>query len=452
MVDKNIESMIREFQMFANADDRDKLLLAYMNYSCQQLSCDQGTFLLQKDDKFVVEVEKKKNAEATLIPYSSDRQMRPDHIIRTVMTNYQDYTNNKLDQKSSLYFSHHKICSIFCLPIKIDSRHSGIVYYEHHSQSKIFNKKDVVIGKVMGLHIGMNLRNSILVSNLNQALYQLKISCAAEKMSRWNEVQAQRKKERLQTTKSQLEMSLDAARFTQKSLLMTDKAPQIKIESFYQSLKKVGGDWYGSFYDQNHQIVYVLIGDVTGHDLSSALVTGAVAGTTGTIVENFKKAKHSDLLDNISYLSKNLNTAVYYAGFHSQHSMTMFFVALDLNSGDLFHVNAGHPQPIRKPSHGGLLKLNSKGMPLGTSLDWVPKPTESKLDSGDILLLYTDGLFEYPCVNDLSRRGREMTSLIGNNSNFYQIDKNLRSFVTKRRGKERKDDLAYLLLEWHQAG
>jgi sigma-B regulation protein RsbU (phosphoserine phosphatase) len=76
--------------------------------------------------------------------------------------------------------------------------------------------------------------------------------------------------------------------------------------------------------------------------------------------------------------------------------VTVMYCILDLDTGALVYCNAGHwgPYLVRAHDSGGLCRLIRTGMPLGITGDETWKQESAQLASGDVLVLYTDGITE----------------------------------------------------------
>ncbi|MDT8068519.1 MAG: SpoIIE family protein phosphatase [Terriglobia bacterium] len=82
--------------------------------------------------------------------------------------------------------------------------------------------------------------------------------------------------------------------------------------------------------------------------------------------------------------------------------------------------NAGH-LPAIATGQGGVLRLESTGLPLGMFCEAEFAPTRLQLDPGDSLFLYTDGLSEARCADDEYGVER-IVSLIGKQSGRAPAD------------------------------
>lgn len=73
--------------------------------------------------------------------------------------------------------------------------------------------------------------------------------------------------------------------------------------------------------------------------------------------------------------------------------MSMALLAIDVSSGDLAYVNAGHT-PVLKISNGAIQAVLARANPLGLSDDFTVASTRLQLCKGDSLFIYTDGLLD----------------------------------------------------------
>ena len=72
---------------------------------------------------------------------------------------------------------------------------------------------------------------------------------------------------------------------------------------------------------------------------------------------------------------------------------SLFFAVLDPTSGALDYVNAGHDHPLLL-SGGGTVALGTGGMVLGLGPDALYEPAGVRLDAGDALVAFSDGIVE----------------------------------------------------------
>lgn len=183
---------------------------------------------------------------------------------------------------------------------------------------------------------------------------------------------------------------LDAAKTIQESLMPSGalSLPRFDIGGRMLPAEQLGGDFYDFIQfnpDPNEGSVALAIGDVTGHGAASALVT-AVAKATLQSRANAEVAP-KDLL--------SVMTRVVADSCQGKKYMTFFYGLLDLKSGILRYSNAGQNFPRHFIAAEQQIKsLNMPGNPLGLYHDQKYDEDSVQLASGDILVLYSDGIIE----------------------------------------------------------
>ncbi len=199
--------------------------------------------------------------------------------------------------------------------------------------------------------------------------------------------------------KARMDAELSAARAVQDALLPNPiEVPTAHISYFYEPASQTGGDWFHHHYDKNHNRLYAFVGDVTGHGLPSALLTAVVSGAIQShLKKEFDKSEKGNMSieESLRELSEIANFAVFSAGTRSNRFMTMCFACLDLDSGELGIVSAGHTPPyIFNDKDKRVSTLPCSGSLLGFSEIASFGYASQTLLPGDSVFLYTDGLLE----------------------------------------------------------
>jgi HAMP domain-containing protein len=157
-----------------------------------------------------------------------------------------------------------------------------------------------------------------------------------------------------------------------------------EIETFIRTASDLGGDYFDVVPMEDGKLL-VVIGDVTGHGVSSALL---VAMAKAVVFQfSAKGGRVIDLMKRLNHLILSL--------LHRRKMMTFFAALLDPASGKLICANAGHPFPLVCSATGEVRKLEIARYPLGaTTRKTAFEEVEVQLVDGDVLVLYTDGLVE----------------------------------------------------------
>ncbi|MCM2277247.1 MAG: SpoIIE family protein phosphatase [Oligoflexia bacterium] len=203
--------------------------------------------------------------------------------------------------------------------------------------------------------------------------------------------------------KARMEKELDTARAVQKvfSPLKSFESERFNLAGNMLAASECGGDWW--HYSRVGNQLVLVIGDVTGHGVSAALVTAAAHGAYSLLMKRVDPATLRQAPGEwLRELAKDLNAAILATG-DGRSVMTFVASVIDLATGNVVSVNAAHRPPYlyRAPADGA--KDPQQGYhwlapPDGQALGEAETPdlqlTSFKLEPGDLLLWYTDGLVE----------------------------------------------------------
>jgi serine phosphatase RsbU (regulator of sigma subunit) len=187
------------------------------------------------------------------------------------------------------------------------------------------------------------------------------------------------------TTGETLAEELSTARDIQMELL-PDRPPSpasYQVEVFYRPAKEVGGDYY-DFFDLPAENLGLAIGDVTGKGIPAALTMASLKGNLGAYVTQ---------VYSISDIMRLVNQRIC-AGTEGASLMGLFYSVLDLETGRLSYVNAGHNPPLLVRHDGSASRLSTGGLLLGFDPDASYEHGFETMSAGDVLVMYTDGITE----------------------------------------------------------
>ena len=171
--------------------------------------------------------------------------------------------------------------------------------------------------------------------------------------------------------------------------------PLFTFEAFYKAARQVGGDWYGLRHNEATARSYLAIGDVTGHGLASALVTGSASGAFNSAIESIvSQGSRMTIEEEVNLLVTAINAAIHEICERTNKLITMSFLVVDYKSMAGVLVNAGHCPSFHIKARGGTKALMNFGSPIGINRFAERTPTRFSLARGDLIFLYTDGLTE----------------------------------------------------------
>jgi PAS domain-containing protein len=184
------------------------------------------------------------------------------------------------------------------------------------------------------------------------------------------------------------EHNADVARELQHSLLAVapPSDPRFEVSAMYQpgvEMLEVGGDWYDTFL-VDRGVLAVVVGDVVGRGLRAASAMGQLRSAVRAVAGPGVGPAH--LLARLDRFVEQVEAA---------SMATLAYGELDLADGTLRFACAGHPPPVLLAAAGGARMLwEGRSTPLGAYGGVPRREAEARLDHGDRLLLYTDGLVE----------------------------------------------------------
>ncbi|MBI4889166.1 MAG: SpoIIE family protein phosphatase [Acidobacteria bacterium] len=176
---------------------------------------------------------------------------------------------------------------------------------------------------------------------------------------------------------------------------------RLKVASICNAARMVSGDYFDYQIVSDSQLAIVL-GDVAGKGISAALLMATLQSAMRSQLRHcIETAQAAAVGQGSGYgapkvstakLVSNLNQQLY-ASTAPEKYATFFFSVYDDSSEVLTYTNAGHLSPILI-RQGRALHLDSNGMVVGAFPFARYGESAIKLESGDLLVFYTDGITE----------------------------------------------------------
>jgi PAS domain S-box-containing protein len=287
--------------------------------------------------------------------------LRPEDLVgNTVRLFYTDEEWAFLEMKieESIRIGHNRY--EFTIPKKDGSRVPVIISSRAHIDSD-------------GRHFGIVTFTDIS----EQKLAQKHLGEANKQFSEANEQLEERQKE--------IEEDLALAARVQQSL-----APKplvwggLRVETYYDPVRTIGGD-FGLVGPLEEEHLNLLVCDVSGHGISSALVANRIY--TETIAQLGSGAPLSEMLRSLNrFVMQHIGGSVFF--------FTLAAARIDRDARRMVFAGAGHPPAMIARAGREPRLLESRSMILGVLPDAVdPEGTlDVDLDRGDRVVLYTDGM------------------------------------------------------------
>ncbi len=203
----------------------------------------------------------------------------------------------------------------------------------------------------------------------------------------------------LQAVHDSINTDLIEARKLQQSLVSEryrDFGPA-QVSLLLRSSGHVGGDLVGMFPVNDTRLGLYGI-DVSGHGISSALMTARLAGYLSAtapdqniaLVKNKKKGFRVRCpAETVAILNELILSEI-----ETEHYFTLVLADVDLETGKVRFAQAGHPCPLVQRASGEVEMVGNGGLPVGLIEEATFEPVEVQLAPGDRFLIHSDGITE----------------------------------------------------------
>jgi phosphoserine phosphatase RsbU/P len=203
-----------------------------------------------------------------------------------------------------------------------------------------------------------------------------------------------------------MKRDLEIARDIQKWLLPATPpaVPGLAIAFATRAANTVAGDYYDVFQrstlGDTEPVFLMAVADVAGKSIPAAMLMATFQASLKTL-----SAVPCSLPDLVAGMN-------HYACTNSQSGLrftTAFLAEFSSTSKNLTYINAGHNAPILQHRSGSIDRLSTGGVPLGILPHGEYQSGNIVLESGDCLVIFTDGLVE--AVNELEEEYGEQRLL-----------------------------------------
>ncbi|MDP2156707.1 MAG: SpoIIE family protein phosphatase [Nitrospirota bacterium] len=189
--------------------------------------------------------------------------------------------------------------------------------------------------------------------------------------------------EELARRNEKLEHEKALAQKVQKNILPRNLCfPGFEVGSFYRPSDKIGGDFFDAW--ENNGRIHFLIGDVSGHSTSSALIMAVSKGILQSLGHTQNNPREIVMTANRMICDIVSDSGMF---------LTLLYGVFDRSRDELLIVSAGH-NPVFIVRGKEVTRIDSTGSVLG----WDPEDrwdaTVTVFPPGTSLVLYTDGLTE----------------------------------------------------------
>jgi phosphoserine phosphatase RsbU/P len=340
-----MQALIRAGQELAENRPLNELFPVILDLAIEAVNAQRGVLLLLEGDNLVARAHKGDGFRISTAVRDRVINEKSSILVRDA----------QLDDafKGRMSIVEQKVHTMMAAPLQTKDRIIGLIYLDSPFILREFTKDDLSLLTVMANVAAIRIENARLAE--------------------------------VETVERLMQRDLDQAADIQGRML-PDHAPIVpgaELAGFNLPCRTVGGDYY-DFFPYPDGKVGLTLGDVSGKGMPASLMMAELHARVQVLAE--------DPGDLGPFLVR-LNKATC-AKCPSNRFVTFFFCVLDPATGELSYANAGHNPPILVRADGAAEMLEGGGPVLGILATAHYSEMHAKLDSGDMLVLYSDGVTE----------------------------------------------------------
>jgi serine phosphatase RsbU (regulator of sigma subunit) len=284
------------------------------------------------------------------------------------------------------YVESHTPRSLLCTAMLHQGRLVGVLYLENNAATGAFSADRVELLQFVAAQAAVAVENARLYGELRTATDQLRRS------NETLELEVAQRTDELRRTLTELWSEMDLARKIQTVLLPTEMRLQdYEISAIMVPASTVGGDYYDVIPSQGSD--WVLIGDVSGHGVTAGLTMMMVQTAIRTVVlSDDATAKELTPARVLTRVNAALRANMRKVG----EDQYMTITGLQLNGNSVRYSGLHQDILVYRAQARRVERVETTGMWIGLMDDISSLMSDETLElaSGDIVLLFTDGLTE----------------------------------------------------------
>jgi sigma-B regulation protein RsbU (phosphoserine phosphatase) len=340
-----LQALIRAGQELSENRPLNELFPVILDLAIQAVNAQRGVLMILEGDKLVPRAHKGDGFRISTAVRDKVLNDKSSILVRDA----------QLDDafKGRMSIVEQKVHTMMAAPLQTKERIIGLIYLDSPFILREFSKDDLSLLTVMANIAAIRIENARL-AEVEQAERIM-----ARDLSQAAEIQGR---------------------------MLPAEAPIVagaELAGFNLACRTVGGDYY-DFFEYPDGRVALTLGDVSGKGMPASLMMMALHARVQVLAE--------DARDLAQFMTR-INKATC-ANCPSNRFITFFFSILNVATGELAYANAGHNPPILVRANGDAEMLPGGGPVLGILPIAPYSEMHAKLESGDMLVLYSDGVTE----------------------------------------------------------
>jgi sigma-B regulation protein RsbU (phosphoserine phosphatase) len=340
-----MRALIRAGRELAGHRPLHELFQVIMDLAMEAVCAGRGLLMTLEGDQLLVRV-----ARGDRFKISSTVR---DRVIRSKESLL--VRDAQLDQtfKEHVSIVEHKVRSMMAVPLQTNDRVIGLIYVDSPHVVREFTREDLNLLTVMANVAAIRIEHA-----------------------RLNEIEE---------AERAMAKEMEQAALIQNGLLPAapPKVEGLDIAGKTIPCRTVGGDYFDYIMFPDGR-VGMLVGDVAGKGLPASLLMSSLQARVHVLFEE---------ADNLAHKIERLNKAVC-AKCPNNRFITFFMTVVDPATGSLVYTNAGHNPPLLVRASSAFETLPGGGTILGILPMATYQEERTRMEPGDVLVLYSDGVTE----------------------------------------------------------
>jgi sigma-B regulation protein RsbU (phosphoserine phosphatase) len=346
-----VQALIRAGNELAGERPLPELFRFILNLSIEAVSAERGILMTLENAKLEVRATRGEGFRISNAVRDRVLQKKESVLVRDTTADEAFRERRSIVEQN--------VRTLIAVPLQTRDQIIGLIYVDSPSLTREFTKDDLAMLTVMA----------------NVAAIRIEQSRFAE-MEKGRQI---------------MERDLEQAAMIQRQYLPS-AAPTVsglELAGYNAPCRTVGGDYYDFFAYPTGRVAMVL-GDVSGKGMAASLMMMGLQARVQVLI---------DEPENLAATITRLNR-ITAANCPPARFITLFLCILDGKTGELIYTNAGHNAPLILRAGGEHDSLTEGGPPLGILSDFSYQQYRTRLEPGDILAIYSDGVTEAASPED----------------------------------------------------
>jgi sigma-B regulation protein RsbU (phosphoserine phosphatase) len=340
-----MRALIRAGRELAGHRSLDELFILIVDLSIEAVMAGRGVLMTLEGDQLIVRAARGEGFKISTTVRDRVLKKKESLLVRDA----------QLDQmlRQQMSIVEQKVHSLIAVPLQTNDRVIGLIYVDTPHLIREFTREDLNLLTVMANVAAIRIEHA-----------------------RLNEIEE---------AERAMAKDMQQAALIQRQLLpgVPPPVPGLELAGRTTACRTVGGDYFDYIRFEDGRVC-VLVGDVAGKGMPAALLMSSLQARVHVVFEE---------PDNIAQKMMRLNKAIC-SNCPDNRFITFFLSVVDPQTGELVYSNAGHNPPVVVRAAGGFKTLSGGGVILGILPMATYQEFSAKLEHGDILILFSDGVTE----------------------------------------------------------